>query len=188
METKKCIEILKDQVELLSSDKFDMRSWLSITDNYLKRIFGDKTPKSRQLYSICDTLSVSLLGITDEDILQFKEQWITLLNGYIKELESFSIPTSEPKKTSNHLNVIVNQTQNQSQIQEQNQSIIVKLIFNALKEDLTGKQVKELESILSDPKISDKRPLLTEKLLSFGSNVVTGILGNILSNPQIMGF
>ena len=60
--------------------------------------------------------------------------------------------------------------------------------FYEIKDELTGSQFKELESIIHDTEIKNKNEKIAEKILSFGSNVASGILGNILSNPLLIGF
>ncbi|MHB9141164.1 MAG: peptide chain release factor 1, partial [Paludibacter sp.] len=76
---------------------------------------------------------------------------------------------------------------NQNQSQEQRQMIEFQVIVDTVKDELTGKQLNELKAILQDNKIEKKNEKIAEKLLSFGANVASGILGNILSNPQIFG-
>lgn len=185
MTKTKEIEIIKQQIHSLDDESFDLNSWVLATDNYLKNIWGSTTPKSKQLYAICNTMSASMFGYSDKDVVKFKSQWKSLLSSYIVELETLNKTESEKKPAMNNINLTVNQTQNQEQSQKQ--TIEIEVIIEAVKEDLTGKQIKELDSIIKESDSPEKSKKLTEKLLSFGSNVTTGILGNILSNPQIIG-
>jgi hypothetical protein len=185
MKDNQSIEIIRAQIEKLKSDNFNFKSWVLATDNYLKTIWGENTPKSQQLHSVYNTISVAIIGITEKDIEEFKIQWEELLNSYIIELENFEIPEPIKKQPLNNINVTV--SQNQTQEQKQKQSIEIELIVNAIKEELTGKQFKELESIIREPESSSKIKKIVDKLLSFGSDVAAGILGNILANPQIIG-
>ncbi len=79
----------------------------------------------------------------------------------------------------------INNTNTQSQNQEQN--IAINLFLDAIKDDLTGRQVKELKEILAEAG-EDKvkaRDGIIAKLKSFGSDVVANILANIITNPTI---
>jgi len=183
MEKEREIEALKRQINSLKSDSFNMTSWLSTTDSFLKSIWGKDTDKSKQIYAICNTTKTMLLGCDDNDILNFKKQWEDLLEGYLFELEN--LEKRELQKNSTHGGVHV--TVNQNQSQEQRQMIEIQFIINTLKDELTGKQLNELKLIMQDTKIEKKNEKIAEKLISFGSSVASGILGNILSNPQILG-
>lgn len=185
MDESKNIEIIKNQINNLNDLSFDLNSWVLSTDNYLKNIWGDITPKSKQLYAICNTMSASMFGYSEKDVIKFKAQWKNLLNSYIVELENLNKPEIINKSSMNNINLNVNQTQSQEQTQKQ--SIKIEEIINALKDELTGKQIKELDSIIKESDSSEKNKKLTDKLLSFGSNVAAGILGNILTNPHIIG-
>jgi len=185
MSNLKKIEILNNQIDKLDDEKFDLNSWVMSTDNFLKTIWGTSTPKSKQLYAICNTMSASMFGYTDKDVITFKSQWKSLLESYIVELENLDSPSTPARHALNNINFTVNQ--NQSQEQSQKQSVNIEFIIEVLKENLTGKQIKELDEIIKEPESTEKATKLTDKLLSFGSNVAAGILGNILSNPQIIG-
>ena len=181
------IEIIRKQINSLDDELFDMNTWVMTTDNYLKNIWGNDTPKSKQLYAICNTMSAGMFGASENDVVKFKSQWKNLLNGYIIELENLKKPETNKRTGMNSINLTVNQNQTQSQEQTQKQTIDIEVIINALKDELTGKQLKELDSIIKEPESSDKGKKVVEKILSFGLNVTAGILGNILTNPQIVG-
>ncbi|MEA4937628.1 MAG: hypothetical protein VB102_13475 [Paludibacter sp.] len=180
---KKEINVIKRQIENLDSEDFNMNSWILTTDNFLKNIWGKDTEKSKQLYVVCNTMETSMFGCDEEDILKFKKQWKDLLNGYVLELELLEKPENHRKQVYGGINLTVNQNQSQEQIQ----MIELKLIVDIIKDELTGKQLNELKSIIQDTKIEKKNEKIAEKFISFGSNVASGILGNILSNPQLYG-
>jgi hypothetical protein len=81
--------------------------------------------------------------------------------GYNKELEILGIPNPQTKDPHNCLSVIVNQSQNQKQVQVQEISIYLKNLLMQLKR-ITGKQFQELESIITNPTIKDKKLKLKE--------------------------
>jgi len=79
----------------------------------------------------------------------------------------------------------INNANNQSQSQEQ--SMAVNIFLEAIKDDLTGRQVKELKEVIKESG-SDKeksRDGIIAKLKSFGSDVASNIVANIITNPLI---
>jgi len=179
------IEIIKNQLSGLDDANFDLNSWLLVTDNFLKSIWGHDTSKSQQLFSICNNFKTQMLGVSDDDIPKFKSQWKILLQGYIVELEKIGKTETKIKHPLNNINLTVSQTQTQEQ--SQTQTIEIEKIINAIKNELTGRQIKELDLIIKEPDTPKKSKKITDKLMSFGTNVAAGILSNILSNPKIMG-
>ena len=75
-----------------------------------------------------------------------------------------------------------------SQTQTQSQEIAVNIFLEAIKDELTGKQVKELREIIELNKETpdEIKPKLMEKLQGFGIGVLSGIIGNIITNPSII--
>lgn len=112
-------------------------------------------------------------------------------------LEAFEkFPTVIPctdkfsKKTQNiheAINVTTNVNNSNSQSQNQQQSLAVELFLEAIKDDLTGRQIKELKSVVAeaDNDFEKARPGIIEKLKSFGKDVASNIVANILTNPSI---
>jgi hypothetical protein len=60
-------------------------------------------------------------------------------------------------------------------------------LIEAIKDNLTGRQIKELKEIVSDENndLQKARPNILAKLKEFGIDVVSNIAANILSNPTI---
>ena len=114
-------------------------------------------------------------------------------------LEAFAVlPTIIPNnKTSLEKNVkrkdainvttTINNTNNQSQSQEQ--SLAVELFIEAIKDDLTGRQIKELKTVVKDADndLQKARTSILAKLKEFGTDVASNIVANILTNPIIWG-
>lgn len=87
-------------------------------------------------------------------------------------------------KTDNSIHVNVNQSQSQSQ----QQSLAIDIFIEAIKDELTGKQLKEIKEIMekeSDP-IQAKTKII-DKIKSFGSGLASNIIANIITNPAIWG-
>ncbi len=87
------------------------------------------------------------------------------------------------------INVTTNINNTNSQTQNQQQALAVELFLEAIKDDLTGRQIKELKEVVSeaDNDLEKARPGIIEKLKSFGTDVVSNIVANILTNPAIWG-
>lgn len=105
------------------------------------------------------------------------------------------IPASTPrqqidsrrKDTEKGVNITITNTNSQSQNQEQ--LLAVQLFIEAIKDDLTGRQIKELKAVVAeaDNDLQKARPGILAKLAEFGSDVVSNIVANLLTNPMIWG-
>ena len=83
------------------------------------------------------------------------------------------------------MSITINNTNTQSQSQEQ--SLAVQLFIEAIKDDLTGRQIKDLKAVVAaaDNDLQKARPKILNKLKDFGIDVVSNIVTNIISNPDI---
>lgn len=105
------------------------------------------------------------------------------------------IPASTPrqqidsrrKDIEKGVNITITNTNSQSQNQEQ--SLAVQLFIEAIKDDLTGRQIKELKAVVenADNDLQKARPGILAKLKEFGADVASNIVANILTNPMIWG-
>ena len=80
-----------------------------------------------------------------------------------------------------HSNISNTNTQNQSQSQE------IKILLNCLEDELSVKQLKELKQVVDEEKgdLEKAKPKVIDKKKSFGENVASNILANIITNPAI---
>lgn len=80
-----------------------------------------------------------------------------------------------------HSNISNTNTQNQSQSQE------IKILLNCLEDELSVKQLKELKQVVDEEKgdLEKAKPKVIDKIKSFGENVASNILANIITNPAI---
>ena len=65
----------------------------------------------------------------------------------------------------------------------------MELFIEAIKDDLTGRQIKELKSVVAkaDNDLQKARPNIIAKLKEFGTDVASNIVANLLTNPMIWG-
>jgi hypothetical protein len=94
------------------------------------------------------------------------------------------IPPKQNRK-ENGVTINVNQSQNQTQNQEQN--IAISVFVESIKDEITGKQLKEIKKIIETYKNrpEEAKPKIIEKLKSFGENTLSNILANIATNPLV---
>lgn len=86
-------------------------------------------------------------------------------------------PTSKIDK-SIHVNV--------TQSQSQEQSFAINIFLEAIKDEITGRQLKELKSIAQEESNPEKaKSKILEKVKSWGENISASIIANIITNPTI---
>lgn len=97
-----------------------------------------------------------------------------------------SIPEKIEKRTkSSSAKAIINNNITQTQSQEQYQAIDI--FIDAIKDEITGRQLKELKQIIAEEKEVEKvKPKILEKMKSFGIDVLSNIVANVVTNPNIM--
>lgn len=98
-----------------------------------------------------------------------------------------SLEKNGKKKDAINVTTTINNTNSQSQNQEL--SLAIDLFIDAIKDDLTGRQIKELKAVVeeADDDLQKARPGIIDKLKGFGADVASNIVANILTNPMIWG-
>lgn len=114
------------------------------------------------------------------------------LLGILKAFETIPTVISDnlqDNKGNGAIQVTANINNSNSQTQSQQQSLAVELFLEAIKDDLTGRQIKELKAVVAeaDNDLQKARPGIIEKLKSFGADVASNIVANLLTNPAIWG-
>jgi hypothetical protein len=112
-----------------------------------------------------------------DNIVSCKKQGKDILEACITELETFGQPD---KKESDKAGININLTQNQT--------VNITLLISALEDELTVSQLREVKGLMKteEPKSEKKRKII-DKIKSFGGDVASNILANILTNPNIWG-
>lgn len=105
-----------------------------------------------------------------------------------KELPKITKDTTPSlyQKQGTDINITNQLSQTQEQHQSQKQDVIVKILLEAVKDELTGKQWKELLAVANekaDPK--ESRKSILDKIKSFGEDVAANIVANIVTNPEV---
>lgn len=85
------------------------------------------------------------------------------------------------------INVTTTINNTNSQAQNQAQTIAVELFLEAIKDDLTGRQIKELKEVVaaSNGDLQKAKPGIIEKLKSFGADITSNVVANLITNPAI---
>ncbi|MBB4036165.1 hypothetical protein GGR21_002066 [Dysgonomonas hofstadii] len=80
-------------------------------------------------------------------------------------------------------------TNNLSQNQEQNQLITLNIFIESIENELTKRQFDELKQVVHEYKDSPKegKENVLNKLKSFGNDVLSNIIANIITSPTIWG-
>jgi hypothetical protein len=181
--SKKEIELIKGQIDKLSDSHFDVDSWKSSTNVILSRIFGSNYEGIKSIKSIRHSAGGISFGGQDSAFWDNKEtckkQGRDILGACIKELETFGVPEIGNNK-EHGINITLTQNQHQT--------VNINLIISALEDELTGTQMKEIKEIMKvhEP-VESKKKKISDKLKSFGSDVASNIISNILTNPGIWG-
>lgn len=92
------------------------------------------------------------------------------------------IPQAITLPKEHHGGIVITNSNTQSQQQDQT----VDIFIEAIADELTGKQMKELKAALAEEKRGAKGTLI-EKVKSFGLDTLSNILANIVTNPAIWG-
>ncbi len=153
------IALLKDQIKKLEDKKFDLEAWKNHTVIFLERIFGKESSKIKMIkelaydYSSWSLRDTAASGKTkDKDPIRLQAEEI--LSAAIIELENLGLPTAKPEKDR---------------------------IWHLLEDDLTGKQMREIES-LSKSEAGDKAEKTTEILESLGNEKLASIIYKLLTS------
>lgn len=100
-------------------------------------------------------------------------------------LNAIKLFPEEPEANSTsrnpETNITIHNTQNNTQ------TVVFNLIVEAIKDEINGKELRELKDLLKEYEkepTKDKSKLI-DKIKGFGSDVLTNMIANILTNPSI---
>lgn len=111
-------------------------------------------------------------------------------NKLLAILEAFEkypqvIKNNKVLKQSANINIHSNISNTNTQSQSQNQEI--KILLKSLEDELSVSQLKELKQVVEEENgdLEKAKPKLMDKIKSFGVNVASNIIANIITNPTI---
>ena len=154
-------------------------SWLAKTIRYIEI----KYPGDKYVIEFCE-VSKKFINLDQQRKL------LAILQAF-SELPTI-IPNNRNKREyekNDGINVTTTINNTNSQSQNQEQSLAVKLFIEAIKDDLTGRQIKELKEVVEEAgnDLPKARQGILLKLKEFGADVASNIVANIITNPMIWG-
>lgn len=162
-------------------DNLQYENWKNLTRRFLLANF----PDDRCINDFEHHIS---LFEADNQEKSHLEAIIALLNS------CHSIPTLPKKSQANSgqrdsaININVNQQQSQHQVQTQEQRQVIEIFLEAIKDELTGKQFKELKEIAKqEPNPEKAKTKVLDKIKSWSGDVLANVVANIVTNPTVWG-
>jgi hypothetical protein len=167
MNPEKSIEVLEEQIRKLDAKEFDLNAWKNFTILLLERIFGRQSKKIEAIQKIKYDQGSWVLrdetGYTNS-MKACKKLGREVLDESIVELRAFGLPEETPD------------------------TIPFRIILDALEDELTGSQFREIRKAVTEKSaIEDRKKVLMTKLQGYGSDTALAIVANILSDEQIAG-
>ena len=155
--------------------------WLATTKRYIEIDY----PNDKYVVEFC-VVSKQVTCPTQQQKLLALLEAFALLPVVVPDNHIVPV-TDRPDRVGDTINVTTNINNTNSQSQSQEQSMAVLLFIEAIKDDLTGRQIKELKAVVADVNndLQKARPGIITKLKEFGSDVASNIVANILTNPSI---
>lgn len=97
------------------------------------------------------------------------------------------VPTQLEQQKQDMITINNTNANSNTQSQSQEQALAIHLFIETIKDDLTGRQIKELKEIVAeaDNDLQKARPNILTKLKEFGVDVISNVLTNVLTNPTI---
>lgn len=154
---EKELALLKEQIARLDEKKFDLEAWKNRTEIFLERIFGKESPKLRMIQNLhYDYSSWSLrdtyAGGDSKDTDPVRIQAKEILEAIVAELENLGLPQEKKE---------------QQKVQE------------LLADELTGKQLKEIDHILTSDD-QEKTEKLKEILDTLSKENLIAVISKLL--------
>lgn len=192
MEKEKVItrlEMIISEEEALKMNKI-RTTMVSVMSLLQRNNYEKDSPYLLQIRQMVNKLHypVNVDYIITRDEEEYEEQkylFCQLVNEIISEIKSVGLPESKIEKMS----AVINNNNNMSQTQSQNQmqEIAITIFLDSIKDELTGRQMKEIKEIVDQEEdVNQAKPKIIEKLKSFGGDVLSNIIANIITNPTIL--
>lgn len=157
---------------------------ISALSSIVQRFYSKESPYQERVIFFTKAISQMkmmkrnnnpLYGFSTESI---KNDMSFLIDNIIQEIERIGLPDNDVKIDKS---ITITNNLTQSQILEFN------FIIDVIKDELNGKQMKEISTIINgtdEPVV--KKEKIIDKLKSFGENVLAGIVAGIITNPAIL--
>ena len=156
------------------NDMENYEKWLAATKRFLSVHFPN------------DKYVVEFEEISKKNMWEDQQQQLLAILEAIADLPTI-VPQSYKKQTDKGVNITTNINNTNSQSQSQEQSVAINMFLEAIKDDLTGRQLKELKEVIKESGDNKEKARngIIDKLKSFGLDVASNIVANIITNPMI---
>ncbi len=172
------INLIKSQIKKLDDESLNFDAWKSSALMILSRILGEKHRAIKEIESISRKRS-DYAGVPVDNIKNCKKHGKEILETCINEIINLGFPEKNVA-TGQPINFNLTQTQNN------NQTVNINLIISALESELSTTQLDELREI---SKTNDseqiKKKKFADKLKGFGKDLLSNVLANVLTNPDV---
>ncbi|MEO1053630.1 MAG: hypothetical protein AAFX87_23545 [Bacteroidota bacterium] len=160
---EKYIKMLRGQIDKLEAEGFDLEAWKSSAISILARIFGEKDPKVKQIADIkieFNSWSLRDVRASYKPLDSCKKRGKEIIDIAIEELENFGLPKESLSDQA--------------------------VFYSVLEQELTGKQFKDIKSIIEDIDDPEKRRTkLLEKLKKLNAETSAKIIAGLLGIQEI---
>lgn len=148
-------------------DEGEYNNWVMLAKRYINTNFPE------------DKFIAEFDRLADEPTSRSQMQSMVAILAAMKEFPEVSKVHKESESS------IINIQNNQSQSQTQN--IFIEVFVEALHEELSKKQIRELKEIAEDEKRTneEKKASIIDKIKDFGLDTLSGVIANVLSNPAV---
>jgi len=173
---------IKDSLDV---DKAILDKNISALSSIVERFYSKNSPYQERVKYFAGAISQlkvfkrdnnPVYGFSTESI---KNDISNLIDNIIQEINNVGLPDND-LKIDKSINITNNLSQNQSQ------SLELNFVLDVLRDELNGKQIKELKEIIGGGEdIEVKKERMINKLKSFGENVLAGITAGLITNPNI---
>jgi len=159
-------------------DNLQYETWKNLALRFLSANFpGDRCIKDFEYHT-------SLFELDNREKCHL-ESLIALLNS------CHAIPILPKLNTENDIKTMdktinINVSQNQSQTQSQEQKQVIEIFLESIKDEITGKQFKELKEIAKEePNPEKAKTRILDKIKSWSGDVLANVVANIVTNPTV---
>ena len=104
--------------------------------------------------------------------------------GILEGIKNFPYEPENEIKAKSSERITINNTQNNTQ--NNAQQVILNVFIEAIKDEIKGKELKELKEIMKnyEKNPEETKSTLLEKIKGFGKDVLSNIMANIITNPD----
>lgn len=116
-----------------------------------------------------------------------QEELLAILEAFLEYPDIVEKEKPNSSKGYKNININNNISNTNTQSQQQSQQQTIEILVKALEDQLSVTQLKEIKQIVEEEKgdLEKAKPKLIDKIKSFGENVASNILANIITNPAI---